>query len=53
MTNFRTIMVSDGNAAGTQAEHDTSLGAFYNIFGDVMDDMIIAHLHRAIAARAV
>lgn len=37
MTNFRTIMVSDGNAAATQAEHDASLTAFYNVFGDVMD----------------
>jgi ureidoacrylate peracid hydrolase len=47
MTNFRTIMVSDGNAANTQAEHDASLTAFYNVFGDVMDtDMIIAALHR-------
>jgi ureidoacrylate peracid hydrolase len=48
MTNFRTIMVSDGNAAATQDEHDASLTAFYNTFGDVMDtDMIIAALRRA------
>jgi ureidoacrylate peracid hydrolase len=48
MTNFRTIMVSDGNAAATQAEHDASLAAFYNSFGDVMDtDMIVACLERA------
>ena len=47
MTNFRTIMVSDGNAALSQAEHDASLTAFYNTFGDVMDtDMIIASLRR-------
>ncbi|HEY3912570.1 MAG TPA: cysteine hydrolase [Stellaceae bacterium] len=53
MTNFRTIMVSDGNAAGTEAEHDASLSAFYATFGDVMDtDMIIANLRRARAARA-
>ena len=53
MTNFRTIMVSDGNAAGTQAEHDASLSAFYNTFGDVMDsDMIIACLRRARPPRA-
>lgn len=53
MTNFRTIMVSDGNAAATQAEHDASLSAFYNIFGDVMDtDMIVANLRRAKPARA-
>ena len=45
MLNFRTIMVSDGNAANSQAEHDASLTAFYNTFGDVMDtDMIIAAL---------
>jgi ureidoacrylate peracid hydrolase len=53
MTNFRTIMVSDGNAANSQEEHDASLAAFYNIFGDVMDtDMIIADLRRARSAEA-
>jgi ureidoacrylate peracid hydrolase len=47
MTNFRTIMVSDGNAALSQEEHDASLTAFYNTFGDVMDtDMILASLRR-------
>jgi ureidoacrylate peracid hydrolase len=53
MTNFRTIMVSDGNAANTRDEHDASLSAFYNIFGDVMDtDMIIDLMQRARPARA-
>ena len=53
MTNFRTIMVSDGNAAQSQAEHEASLAAFYNVFGDVMDtDMIIAALQRARARKA-
>jgi len=53
MTNFRTIMVSDGNAALSQEEHDSSLSAFYNTFGDVMDtDMIIAGLRRPQSARA-
>jgi ureidoacrylate peracid hydrolase len=53
MTNFRTIMVSDGNAALTQAEHEASLTAFYNIFGDVMDtDMLVAALARGRAAKA-
>jgi ureidoacrylate peracid hydrolase len=53
MTNFRTIMVSDGNAALSQEEHDASLTAFYNTFGDVVDtDMIIASLRRAGSARA-
>src|SRR5215469_489434 len=53
MTNFRTVMVSDGNAALSQVEHEASLTAFYNTFGDVMDtDMIIAGLRRGRSARA-
>jgi len=53
MLNFRTIMVSDGNAANSQAEHDASLTAFYNTFGDVMDtDMIIAALEQGRGAKA-
>jgi len=53
MTNFRTIMVSDGNAALSREEHDASLTAFYNTFGDVMDTgMIIAGLRRSRSARA-
>lgn len=53
MTNFRVIMVSDGNAANTQAEHDASLTAFYNIFGDVQDtDMVIGNLRRGALAKA-
>jgi isochorismate hydrolase len=53
MTNFRTIMVSDGNAALSQELHDASLTAFYLTFGDVMDtDMIIASLRRAKSAQA-
>jgi ureidoacrylate peracid hydrolase len=53
MMNFRTIMVSDGNAALGQEEHDASLTAFYNTFGDVMDtDMIIAALRLPRSARA-
>jgi ureidoacrylate peracid hydrolase len=53
MMNFRTVMVSDGNAANSQEEHDASLTAFYNVFGDVMDsDMIIAGLRLGMSARA-
>jgi len=53
MMNFRTIMVSDGNAALTQAEHEASLTAFYATFGDVMDtDMVVAALERGRAAKA-
>ncbi|MDR3535240.1 MAG: cysteine hydrolase [Acetobacteraceae bacterium] len=41
MSNFRVVMVSDANAASTQAEHEASLTAFYLTFGDVMDtDML-------------
>ena len=48
MTNFRVVMVSDGNAAMTQAEHEASLTAFYLTFGDVMDtDMLIHRLSSA------
>jgi ureidoacrylate peracid hydrolase len=53
MTNFRVVMVSDGNAANTQAEHDASLTAFYNIFGDVQDtDMVVANLRRGSGRKA-
>lgn len=45
MTNFRVVMVSDANAANTEAEHEASLIAFYLTFGDVMDtDMLIGRL---------
>jgi ureidoacrylate peracid hydrolase len=47
MTNFKTIMVSDANAAMTMEEHQASLIAFYAIFGDVMDtDFVIQRLTR-------
>jgi ureidoacrylate peracid hydrolase len=53
MTNFKTVMVSDGNAAMSQHEHDAALTAFYNIFGDVMDtDMLVAALQPKRAAAA-
>ncbi len=47
MSNFKTIMVTDANAAMTKAEHEASLIAFYLIFGDVMDtDFAIRRLTR-------
>ena len=53
MLNFKTIMVSDANAAMTDAEHNATLVSIYSSFGDVMDtDMIIAALERARAPRA-
>ena len=45
MCNFKTIMVSDGNAAGNDQEHANSLIAFYLNFGDVQTtDEVIAHM---------
>jgi ureidoacrylate peracid hydrolase len=47
MMNFRTIMVTDGNAAMTDEEHNASLQAFYLTFGDVMStDVLVACLTR-------
>lgn len=52
MLNFRTIMVSDGNAAANDEEHNASLIAFYLTFGDVMDtDLVVQCLERGTAAR--
>ena len=36
MRDFRTVMVSDGNAAATEAEHAAALLGFYAMFGDVL-----------------
>jgi ureidoacrylate peracid hydrolase len=47
MSNFRTVMITDGNAAMNQREHEASLTAFYLLFGDVMDtDYAIQRLTR-------
>src|SRR5256885_16126071 len=53
MLNFRTVMVSDGNAAMTDAEHSATLATFYAIFGDVMDtDFLVGCLERNAGRRA-
>lgn len=45
MLNFRTLMVTDANAAMTDEDHNASLCAFYLSFGDVMStDMLIGAL---------
>jgi ureidoacrylate peracid hydrolase len=45
MCNFKTVMVTDGNAAVTDEDHNASLGAFYLTFGDIMStDMLIGCL---------
>ena len=47
MLNFKTVMITDGNAAATDEEHNASLIAFYLIFGDIMStDFAIACLKR-------
>jgi ureidoacrylate peracid hydrolase len=52
MLNFKTVMVSDGNAAANDQEHANSLVAFYLNFGDVQTtDEVIAALR--VAARQV
>jgi ureidoacrylate peracid hydrolase len=47
MLNFKTIMVTDANAAATDADHNASLIAFYLTFGDIMStEMLIGCLER-------
>jgi ureidoacrylate peracid hydrolase len=36
MLNFKTVMITDGNAAVTDEDHNNALTAFYLIFGDIM-----------------
>jgi ureidoacrylate peracid hydrolase len=52
MRNFKTIMVSDANAADSDEDHNSSLGAFYLTFGDVMPtDMLVGCLEKTAKAR--
>lgn len=54
MSNFRTVMVTDANAAMTDEDHNISLRAFYLSFGDILStDDIVAHLDRSGAHAAV
>ncbi len=47
MLNFKTIMVTDGNAAMTDEDHNASLAGFYLTFGDIMStDQLVALLKR-------
>ena len=47
MCNFKAIMVTDGNAAMTDEDHNASLAGFYLTFGDVMPtDTVIEFLRR-------
>jgi ureidoacrylate peracid hydrolase len=52
MTDFRTVMVADCNAARTDAEHLSALGSFLTGFGDVRrSDDLIAKLAGSPAAQ--
>jgi ureidoacrylate peracid hydrolase len=47
MLNFKTIMVTDGNAATNDDDHNASLVAFYLTFGDIMPtEMLVGCLER-------
>jgi len=53
MHNFKSIMISDGNAARTDDEHTGALVNFYLVFGDVMTtDEAIGCVERNAAAKA-
>ena len=42
MLNYRVVMVTDANAAGTDADHNGALCAVYSTFGDFMPtDMVV------------
>jgi ureidoacrylate peracid hydrolase len=52
MMSFKTVMVSDANAAGSDEEHNASLVSFYVTFGDVMDtSYVIERLEANTATR--
>ncbi len=45
MLNFRSVMVTDANAAMTDEDHNASLKAFYLSFGDILStDHIVSYL---------
>jgi ureidoacrylate peracid hydrolase len=47
MLNFNTVMITDGNAANTDEDHNAALNNFYLTFGDIMStDFAIGCLKR-------
>ncbi len=52
MLSFKTVMVADGNAGRTQAEHDATLSAFLMGMGDVHDTDTLVQMLRESAATA-
>lgn len=52
MLNFRSVMVTDANAAMTDEDHNASLTAFYLSFGDILSTQaIVDHLEKRRSAR--
>jgi ureidoacrylate peracid hydrolase len=52
MRNFRTIMVTDANAANSDDLHNAALIAFYLKFGDIMPTEVVVSLLSAARSRA-
>jgi ureidoacrylate peracid hydrolase len=52
MRNFRTVMVTDANAANSDERHNQSLIAFYLKFGDIMPTEMVVSLLSAEAGTA-
>ena len=55
MRNFKTVMVTDGNAANTDEDHNAALANFYLTFGDIMStdlaiDCLKANTQKGLAA---
>jgi len=47
MLNFKTVMITDGNAAATDFDHNGALIGFYLTFGDIMStDLAVSCLER-------
>jgi ureidoacrylate peracid hydrolase len=44
MLNYKVVMVSDGNAADNDEEHNATLRSIYLTFGDVMDTATLVDL---------
>jgi ureidoacrylate peracid hydrolase len=53
MMSFKTVMVSDANAANSDEEHNASLVSFYVTFGDVMDTAYLIERLEASAAACI
>jgi ureidoacrylate peracid hydrolase len=53
MLNFKTIMVTDGNAAMSDEDHNASLISFYQMFGDIMSTDKLVGLIRGNAQKGL